>query len=565
MVVTEAKICASIMPGMSEQRSILLLCDQRRRNAGNVLQHIAALTKLSRHDVHPFNPIDRPGSSRLLHLGEFDVIVIHYTIVPTVGRYLPPELAERIARFAGLKIQFLQDEYRRVNAIASKTREIGVEVLYTCIPSPVREQVYGPRLPGITTITTLPGLVPDELVGRSVPPTHERPVDVGYRARDVPYWLGRVGREKVEIGSGFQERAGRYGLRCDISSSEKRRIYGEAWNRFLASCKATLGTTSGASILDTDGSIETQVREYLVRRPDADFEEVESAILAQYEGNGTISVASPRLFEAAALRTAMILFPGDYSGVVQPNVHYIPLERDFSNMDRVVEKLRDAKLCEELTRNAYDDLVASGRYSLSTFVSEFDELVSARSRPRSSGTHRSYRRARLSRQLSSWRDPSRLRTFIGSSLTPPVTLLLVLRDGAVRRLAFTARDSRLTGDLWRLAALRRTARRWGPFHVRAALESEGRRLIFESIPGPPGPNGSETLAPAVRTALSSGSLDEILWNHSTIGPTMPLIANGLLAVPVGYRGVPGAYGFDELVEFSRRAPEPVMEALEPLL
>jgi hypothetical protein len=550
---------------VSSQRSILLLCDQHRSHAGNVLEHIAALVKLSRHRVYPFNPIDRPAGSSALDLSEFDAVVIHYTIMVTLDRYLPPGLADKLAGFEGLKIQFIQDEYRRVDAFTARMRQLGIDVLYTCIPPPTREQVYGPRLPGVTLVTTLPGLVPDEFVGRSAPPAGDRQIDVGYRGREVPYWLGRLGQEKVEIGSRFLELAGEYGLRCDISSIEGDRIYGEAWNRFLASCKATLGTESGASILDTDGSVEARVRQYVVRHPGAAFEEVERAVLAPYEGNVTIAVASPRLFEAAALRTAMVLFRGEYSDVVEAGVHYIPLEKDFSNIADVVERLQDPAVLNDLTATAYADLIASGRYSLGAFVAEFDDLVSARSEARSSGLTRSYRRAQLGKRLDSFRNPWKLRFLVGTVLKPTVTLAIVLRDGPVRRLALADRNARLFEDLWRLAVLRRTARERGQFHVHALLEADSRRLFLESSPGPASTDGRVSLAPEVSAALSSASLQEIVWSHAGVGQTVPLLDNGFLPVHVGDRGLPGAYGFDELVNLSRRAPERVLEALEPLL
>src|SRR5262249_62356161 len=86
-------------------RSILLLCDESRSHAANVLQHIEALATLSEHDVYRFNPVDRPDACRLLDLSEFDVVAIHYTIALLSPRYLPPPLPERIARFEGLKVQ----------------------------------------------------------------------------------------------------------------------------------------------------------------------------------------------------------------------------------------------------------------------------------------------------------------------------------------------------------------------------------------------------------------------------------------------------------------------------
>ena len=51
---------------------------------------------------------------------------------------------------------------------------------------------------------------------------------------------------------------------------------------------------------------------------------------------------SPRNFEAAAFRVCQILYEGHYSGVMEPMRHYIPLRKDFSNFDEVVERFRDA-------------------------------------------------------------------------------------------------------------------------------------------------------------------------------------------------------------------------------
>jgi hypothetical protein len=93
---------------MTDRRSILLLCWIERNEAGNVAPNVAALTRMSRHDVRPFNPVDRPDAAALLDLNEFDVVVIHYTIAVTIERswthYIPlekdfsniAEVAERI-------------------------------------------------------------------------------------------------------------------------------------------------------------------------------------------------------------------------------------------------------------------------------------------------------------------------------------------------------------------------------------------------------------------------------------------------------------------------------------
>src|SRR4029077_4426058 len=109
----------------------------------------------------------------------------------------------------------------------------------------------------------------------------------------------------------------------DIRWQENDRLYGSRWTRFITSCRAGLGTGSGASILDADGSIEEKVLAYRRRNPRAGFASIHRAVLGEHEGNVRFEVISPRIFEAAALRTALVLFPAEYSGVLQPDLHYI--------------------------------------------------------------------------------------------------------------------------------------------------------------------------------------------------------------------------------------------------
>ncbi len=549
---------------MSERRSILLLCDERRSHAANVLQHIEALATLSEHDVYRFNPLDRPDACRLLDLGEFDAVVIHYTISLLSVRYLPPPLPERLASFEGLKVQFIQDEYRAVHAVTAAMRKLGVDVLFTCVPEPAASQIYDSRLPGVTRVFTLPGYVPDELVGREVAPPGARPVDVGYRGRELPVWFGRLSREKHEIGGAFLEHAAGRGLRCDISSREEDRIYGEDWNRFLASCRTTLGTESGVSIVDFDGSVEALAKDYLPRRPHATVEEIERDLTGPYEGKVVINTASPRLFEAAALRTAMVLFPGTYGGVVEPGRHYIPLAKDFSNIEEVVERVRDTAYLEELTDRAYDDLVSSGRYSLRTLVAELDALVAVRAGPVGRKAKDCYHRARRRRRIPAIFGPSRLRTAVGRQLAPPAGILLATADPQLRRMARAGFGRKhIAQDLLRLTAARRGVAR-SSFHVVAEVVPEERLLLMSSRPGAP-PAAERDLREAVAAAFAGNRVERIVWNHSGVSVGAGVGGGSLLPVSIGHHGVDGAYAFQALPALARTKPELVLAALEPML
>jgi hypothetical protein len=216
------------------------------------------------------------------------------------------------------------------------------------------------------------------LAAQIAKPDEERGIDIGYRGRSLLPYMGKGAREKAEIGTGFSERARGSGLRLDIAVDEKSRIYGDKWFEFLADCRAVLGTEAGVSIFDLDDVVQAEYERLVADNPAIGFDELAERLLNAWEDNIYYRTVSPRHFEAAALRVCQILFEGKYSGVLQPLVHYIPLKKDFSNLDDVLRLFRDRGLRRELTENAYRDLIASGEYSYRHFIESFDaELMAA--------------------------------------------------------------------------------------------------------------------------------------------------------------------------------------------
>jgi hypothetical protein len=355
--------------------SILLLADNQRGHANTVLDHISSFFKYSSNKFYIYNP-RWLATNFLLDLNEFDAVVIHYSLPIIHIHYVALDLREKLRQYKGLKIQFIQDDYRQVNEYTEMMRYIGINVLFTPYPTDKIPLIYNEeRLPEVAKYTNLTGYIPERYKKLEAPPIATRPIDVGYRGRDIPFWLGVLSQEKAWIGEKFLQFAASTQLKCDIAWKEQERIYGKDWDRFISSCKAMLGTESGASITDFDGSAESKTKEYLKAHPHADFWEVYENVLVPYEGNLVENTISPRVFECAAHRTALILFPGEYSGILQPWVHYIPLEKDFSNIEIVLAKLRDIQFLEKMTQRTYEDLVATGKYSFRTFIKAFDSVV----------------------------------------------------------------------------------------------------------------------------------------------------------------------------------------------
>jgi hypothetical protein len=115
--------------------------------------------------------------------------------------------------------------------------------------------------------------------------------------------------------------------------------------------------------------LKTRIDQALREQPDLPYEEIHRRFLASHEGQVRMNQISPRIFEAIAARTALVLFEGEYSGVILPHLHFIPLSKDFSNVDQVLAQLDDLELLTAMTERAYRDVVASGKYSYSSFGS----------------------------------------------------------------------------------------------------------------------------------------------------------------------------------------------------
>ena len=130
-------------------------------------------------------------------------------------------------------------------------------------------------------------------------------------------------------------------------------------------------------IFDWDGTLEARIDDFREQHPRASDQDVYAAVIAPLEKPGLMNQVSPRVFEAIACRTPLVLFDGQYSGVVQPYTHFIPLRRDGSNLDEVITLLRDDKEVDAMVERAYADVLASGRFGHRAFVRMVDDEIAA--------------------------------------------------------------------------------------------------------------------------------------------------------------------------------------------
>ena len=311
-------------------------------------------------------------------LNAFDAVFHSYCARLPFDNHLSPDYVRKLKAFRGVKLLAVQDEYDRTGKLRRAMQDIGFHAVLTCVPPAMLEQIY-PRemFPETEFIGVLTGYVPEnpELRDQSTRPLRDRPVVVGYRGRDIGGRYGRLAFEKLEIGRRMREICTERGIPHDIEWTDGKRLYGAAWYEFIGSCRANLGSESGSNVFDFDGAIEAKYTELTAARggavPHEEFRVYTDPIETRYD----MGQVSPRVFEAAALRTPMILFTGRYSGLIEADEHYIELKKDFSNIDSVLSRLDDLEALEAMADRAYDRLVGSGEFSYQQFVELVDRII----------------------------------------------------------------------------------------------------------------------------------------------------------------------------------------------
>ncbi len=344
--------------------------------ATTVLEYLDSFSQFSKHEIFEISMLHQFPSN--VDLNKFDCVMTHYSLSlgSMIEHYLGQDLINKLEMYRGLKVAFLQDEYRNLQVCWENLNKLGINVLFSCVPDEEVSKVYPSfEVPNLKVVNVLTGYVSEALVNASVPRIKDRNIDVGYRTRKPPFWLGKLGYEKWWISKQFTHYSKNYNLILDFSDREGHRLYGDAWTDFICSCKAMIGVESGASIIDIDGKLEAEVEKYCEVNPNASFEEVHLKFLQPYEGSLRLNQISPRCFEAAALRTPMILFEGFYSGILLPHRHYLPLKKDFSNFDEVIKKLEDYEWLEALAQRTFLEVALNPKYSYQQFISDVDSVL----------------------------------------------------------------------------------------------------------------------------------------------------------------------------------------------
>jgi hypothetical protein len=363
------------MPSIKPSR-ILVAYSMSSTYVSTTLEYLLALKNFTNYEVHYVHVTH--GAWLDFDINEYDVVFHCYCARLCFDGYVSQHYQKALMNFRGLKILAVQDDYDRTATLHRAIRRLGFHVLLTCVQNNFWPLVYPKsELPGLTIIRGLTGYLPEHLLDREarIVPLAHRKTWIAYRGRDLGAKYGRLGFDKYEIGRRMKEICAGRSVPHDIAMDDASRVYGDAWFEFLGSSRTILGSESGSNAFDFDGRLEEAIDAFtaLHGRPPTyqEFKDVLEPLEAPFD----VGQISSRVFECATMMTPMILFRGRYSNAIQADVHYIPLEKDFSNVEAVLARLDDLEYLQGFADRAYRRLVQSGDYSHRSLARLIEETI----------------------------------------------------------------------------------------------------------------------------------------------------------------------------------------------
>lgn len=364
---------------------LVLYALSQRKTRKTILDSFYCFSKYDQKNNYYFlNIIDIDSVKKVYKMGfhksiKLSAIIVHYSAIAQRfdrlwWNYYKSLLIDMLKQYDCTKIIIPQDEYNCTYYTQEFIRASGIKHIYTCAFEDDYEKLYPKDLNYIKIETVFTGYIDEDTLNKihKLGYDRERNIDIGYRARKGAYWLGRHGQLKSQLVEVFLNYLkDQSGIIYDIANTKEDNsnvFLGDAWIEYLLKCRTVLGCLGGSSILDENGSITKKVDKYCFKNPDASFEQVEEICFKGKDDSIHLFALSPRHFESAMTKTCQVLIEGNYMGVMEPNIDYIEIKKDFSNIDEVVSKIRDVDYCKSIAENCYTHVVLSGKYTYAKFV-----------------------------------------------------------------------------------------------------------------------------------------------------------------------------------------------------
>jgi hypothetical protein len=201
-----------------------------------------------------------------------------------------------------------------------------------------------------------------------------------YRGKTLNYIYGELGQDKLNIGIKMKKICEQYNISNDIEWDDDKRIYTEKWLEYLSNAKVTLGTLTGSNVLNYDYNKRDEIIKWLgnIILPvddNSEFSYNNAKIKFDIKEQLNVEQISPKIFEAISVGTVLLMYEGNYGYILKPDIHYISLKKDYSNIEDVIKKIKDDEYLQNMADRAYNDIILSNKYSYEKFIKYVDEII----------------------------------------------------------------------------------------------------------------------------------------------------------------------------------------------
>jgi hypothetical protein len=286
-------------------------------------------------------------------MDSFDLIVISHIAlgdnVTEIGHW-----TEALAGRRGALVSFIGNEYDLMEQKIAFLRDSRADIICSQLTLEAAQYLY--RELSHARIVGMPhALNPD--VYQSFP-GQERHTDIGFIGAVYPLWVGDLERTMMLMLT--SEIAPLLGLKHDIRLQNVAR---DEWAAFLRSTRAIVGAESGTYYLQRKGALLAEAKAWCNANPGAQFDEVETRFFQDRAGAPSGKTISSRHFEPIGTRTCQVLVEGAYAGMLEPNLHYIPVRKDFADLPDALRRAASDGERGEIVDRAWEHVMSGHTYA----------------------------------------------------------------------------------------------------------------------------------------------------------------------------------------------------------
>lgn len=264
------------------------------------------------------------------------------------------KIASRLRKRRGKLVVFFGNEYDLMSEKINFANKSGADFVCSQIPYEAAKWLYQ----GVSTAEVLE--VPHALnpaIYRA-DRTIDRVIDLGFAGALYHNTIGDL--ERTLLIKNLSEFGAKIGLVTDIRLTNFAR---PLWAHFLRSSKAIIGAESGTYYLQRSGEGIRKSLLYQKENPNASFEEIYDYAFKGISDYIDGKCISSRHFEPIGTLTCQILLEGGYNGILKPYEHYIPVKKDFSNLEEAIALFKDSTYREKMVLRTFEYVMDCHTYS----------------------------------------------------------------------------------------------------------------------------------------------------------------------------------------------------------